>query len=540
MSAIVLKASHVFVDWHEWYKVQLAVNLLLKTIPILLLTVSMPIPNKKESSVATNLSVFSWLTAACLLLALLQARHKIEDLLVAVWVVWILTLPLLVLGFVQDRFFIEPDDLLPAFHQCSDANKVYLHLQRLKEVTRLAETNPQQWSILIGIIVRTKHQSKDGLDPVHGLTYKLLADLSAKAYCLKVIHQHIAFEYILALKRFGQNIELRTSYAFFLSTFLKHHNQSLQVIYNTPRSECTTRELYLLHKTQIALEKSAGETIGAESGTTEAKKSVYLDQKTELIVQKIISITDKVFDFWTDVAAPHTNLAMTQDLSAEIIRNLTDLRAEIRRPMYQNVTPLMVAYYRFDKQVLFNENQSDTMMQQIIFKIKSQLSNLYKLDNVTIDTDLTQTDTELCLLDLTDEKRFEVSACNTSFAKLLNYTKEELLNTDFLQCMPKELIGEFKERLLSWDDPTNNPETDKGLFSALISQRPTGNVEIPWFFLTKQGFLKELLMSFKRTNDQNDNVVVALRLKQLPSTSMSFQFLSNRAGIITHFSSSNI
>lgn len=538
-SAFLMKISHTFVDWNTWYIYQTAFNLLFKTMSVVILAGSRPIPNRIEASIATNLSLFSWLNAAFLCLDLLSGQHKLQDLLVAVWIVWVITIPLLIFGFLKDRFFIEPEDILPTISECGDHNMVYLHLQRFKEVARLAEHNPQQWSILVGIVVRIKHHCKEALDPIHALTFKLLADVSAKSYCLKIIHQHIAFEYILALKRFGHDVELRTSYAFFLSAFLKHHNQSLQVVYNTPRSECSTRELYLLHKTQIALEQSAGETIGTEANTAEAKKSVYLDQKTEEIVEKIVSITDRVYDFWTNVSAPHTNLAMTQDLSAQIVASLRELRSEIRKPMYQNVTPLMVAYYRFDKQVLFNENQSDMMMQQIIFKIRSQLANLYKLDNITVDTDLTQTDTELCLLDLSDEKRFEVSSCNASFAKLLNYTREELLHVDFLQCMPRELVSEFKERLYSWEAPqAEGIKNDGGLFAALSTQRANVNVDIPWLFLTKQGFLKELQLSFKRTNDQNDNIIVAIRLKQSPTTSMSMGFLSNRTGIITHFTSS--
>jgi PAS domain-containing protein len=365
-------------------------------------------------------------------------------------------------------------------------------------------------------LLNHKSHIHDSANPLQLLTVGHMTNEDMHASLHTILNQYMMYMYDRLLHAHRNDARLRLSMAVYLCRRMRYQNQAMQVIHQTSRSECSSRYLYLIDKTQAIIECMISKNISDMPADT--SKSILANARVEQVFMDIVQLSGKMQKFWKNVAALKSDLNITKRLSYEIVNEIEKLRSEMKKPLYQSFPPLLLAYYRFEKYVLNNNLMNDKVMKVIMNKTKLLFDSTYSFDNVLPDTDLTQTDQGYAVLDCHDEKRFEIINCNKSFARLLNYQKDELTGTDFMVHIPKQMQHAARD-ILNLKD---------------------GIKDQVFVLQMRHGYIREFMLSAKHTADEYDRDIVVVRLSQKAQSYSSYLFLADKSGVIVAYSTSMI
>lgn len=364
--------------------------------------------------------------------------------------------------------------------------------------------------------VLIEHKSKaDYSDPIKLINIRHLSNDDLKPAATRIINQHLLFVYNNLLQKFPNSVRLRISFAFFLCYRLKYQNQSLQVLYQTLQADCKSVELYYLSKAKLMIETSISSKISTLP--EENFKSILANSKVEEAFKMILSISSKIAKFWKNIVAQKSDLDITKRLSYEIMTEVKRLKTDMKVSLYQSYPPLLLAYYKFEKFMLYNQRMDESVLKTITDKSKAAIEAMFNFDNIGSETDLGQTDQGFAILETNDDKRYEVITCNKSFAKIINYQKDELLGTDFLVHVPK---------------PMHNAARD--LFN--VEREFADRVFV---LQMRHGYIREFLVSARRLTDDFDRDLIVLKLANKSQAYSAFLLLADKTGVITAYSTSN-
>lgn len=417
-------------------------------------------------------------------------------------------IPLFVLALRSDK---EDELSEPPKEAVSEDMAVY-QMDALKALIGDAEINDDHWHSLLKIMLHHKSLSKDSANPLHQLNMKIISSSETRNNAIKIMNQYLIYLYGETLEKFSSSIRLRISFAFYLCRNLRFHNQSLQLLYQTLMADCRSQELYKLSKAQTMIEETISKRMS--SVPNETSKSILASSKVENLFSRMVLLSSKIAVFWRNITNSHSSLTTTANLSAEIMEELTAVRKEMKLPFYQNFPPLLIAYYRFEKEALFNESLRESYLANLTEKAKSMIESLYSLENVTPETDLTQTEIGFAVLESNDQKRFEVINANKSFARVLNYTKDEIVGTDFLVHVPKQMQGEVRGLL-----NTEREFTDKTVT-----------------LIMRYGCIRDFSLSVKRMTDEDDRDIAIAKLSSKTKAASAHMLIADKSGVVTAYS----
>ena len=421
-------------------------------------------------------------------------------------------LPLMAVSLASDK----ADELMLNPVDVADEDRAVYLMDSLKSLVADAELSDVAWNSVLKVALHHKNNSKDSSNPVHQLNIRLITKPESRSLAIKILNQYLIYLYNGMLEKFSNSIRLRISFSFFLCKSLRFHNQSLQFLYQTLLADCRSADLFRLNKAQGMVEHIISQRMS--SVPTESTKSILASSKVEKIFSRIVVLTSKIAHFWRNIAASNSKLSTTATISSEIMIELKSLRKEIKLPFYQSFPPLIIAYYRFEKEALFNESLQESFLASLTEKAKTMIESFYNLENVTPESDLSQTDIGYAVLESADQKRYELLSSNKTFAKLLNYMKDEIVGTDFLVHVPKPMQGEMR--------------------SLLVTEREFSDKTV--VLIMRHGCIRDFGLSIKRMTDEYDRDIAIAKLTAKPKSASSHMLLTDKSGVVTAYSTGTL
>lgn len=397
----------------------------------------------------------------------------------------------------------------------SEDSALYM-IDSLLSLVDLAEINEGSKLFLNEVLLKHKAYASESVNPILLLNIRHISNEDLQASTKKILNQYFLYLFSRLLDSQKNPPRLRLTFSIFLSSRLQYHNQSLQLLHQTSMADCSIVDVYMIDKARSMVETLASKSMA--SMTDDIGKSVAAINRASTVFDGILSVSVKMEKFWRNVRAAKSDLDVTKDVSYEVMNDIERLRNEMKKPLYQGFPSLLLAYFKFERSVLNNQLMNDKVMRVIMKKTKSLLDSAYSFENIEQDIDLSQTDQGYAVLECHEEKKFEITNCNKSFARLINYQKDELLGTDFMVHFPKQMQHAARDFLCLKE----------------------GFKEQVFILQMRHGYIREFHLSAKHMNDEYDRDILMVRLSQKPQSYNSYLFLADKSGVLAAYSTSTI